>query len=203
MHRGQANGLHADAALARPMGQAAFLLFDEDHRMPRRNLGGGDADRFEQPGAQVAANAAPGNRFEDEAFEWTRVEQPVQTIRTLSFSQLPSDPSHAEQSTGNLKHVSSREAKYLVDPHPIPDLLQQIAASALAVCRRRQEGGVNGADRSPAHHVKIDRLPEAIGQFLEQVVEHAGFVGAPGAAARQNDCALDLRRLSLSSQVEV
>ena len=59
----------------------------EDDGPAGGDLGGGDADRVDASAADVAADAAPGDRLQHEALEGLGVEQAVEAIRTLAFAQ--------------------------------------------------------------------------------------------------------------------
>ena len=90
-------GARDDHRIPGPVRQLAVAVLDEDRHPAARDLGGGDADRFDESAADVVADAAPRDRANHQLLEGLGVEQPVEPLWRFPLAKCLGGASDAEQ----------------------------------------------------------------------------------------------------------
>ena len=72
----------------------------------------------------------------------------------------------------------------LVDPHPMPDFDQSLAARLGFVSRRANKTGMNRTDGSAADDFEFRVDPRSFGELVEDEAQDAGFIGTSCTTAR-------------------
>ena len=154
----------------------------EDDGAAGRDLGRRDADRVDLAAADVAADAAPRDRLQDEALEGLGVEQTVEPVGALPVAKKLGHSFHTEHALRQPQEIPGREAKDLVDLQVLPDSSEAAAAGFRLVGGRRQEAGVDCAHRRPADDVEIGLDTGSPRQNVEDEAQDSGFVGASSSS---------------------
>ena len=200
VERCEARRARDHARVVRPGCLVRPALLHEHDGPPGRDLGGRDADGLEPVRLQVAADLAPRDRAHHDALEVLAVQEAVEAIRRCVAAERGRRAQQAEHAARQAKHLAHRRAEELLQRQALPHAREQGPALLAQVRRRRDEAGVDGADRGPTHDVDARRVPEPVRQRLEQEAQHAGLVGAAGAAAREHERAPRPSRLRVEQR---
>ena len=174
--------LRAHERVLAPLRDLAARVLHEHDGLARADVGRRDRQRLQVSFAQVVADAAPGDQAAHDAFELLRLHDAAQPA--FAFDLL--DVAAAQQRRGRAHELLHAEGDHLLEHEVLPALDQHAPLLVGHVGRGRVEAGVDRPHRRAAHDVELHLPAQIAGQILADVAHDARFVGAAGAAARQD-----------------
>ena len=159
----------------------------EDRHPAAAHLGARHAQQAGAGRLQVAAQAGPRDAVRDDLLQRREVQQAAHGGPGVAIVR-PRDARQAQRAQRQPQEIAQREPNHVAQLHPAPHVADHPRALLRGQVRAgRQVGGVDRAHRRAAHQIELEGPAQTRVDVLEEVGEHARFVGAAGASTGEND----------------